>query len=169
MWCASVNRRPQPGNRHPLSLASIARRSLQRTCLGYLMTLDDAEVQELCLDQFRTADNMTEVIAALANLCHHGAPGFVEALAQFYESWRHDPLVIDKWFSIQATSPRPGALDTVRDLMTHPAFSIKNPNKVRALIGAFCNQNRIHFHAADGTGYAFLADQVISLDNRVPG
>jgi aminopeptidase N len=147
---------------------SVARRSLQGVCLGYLMSLGDPHVQGLCLEQFRGTDNMTEVINALVLLCHHGAPTADATLEEFHAKWGTDPLVMDKWFAIQATSPLPGALGRVRELMDHPGFSIKNPNKVRSLVGAFCGQNRIHFHKTDGSGYEFLAEHVLLLNKFNP-
>lgn len=89
-------------------------------------------------------------------------------LASFYEQWRHDPLVLDKWFAVQATAPLPTTLGAVRLLLDDPAFSIRNPNKVRALIGAFAGGNPVCFHAADGAGYDFLATQVLLLDGLNP-
>ncbi|MEW8380730.1 MAG: aminopeptidase N C-terminal domain-containing protein, partial [Candidatus Thiodiazotropha taylori] len=82
--------------------------------------------------------------------------------------WQQDPLVMDKWFAVQAGSNLPGTLASVKALMEHPAFSIRNPNKVRSLIGAFCSTNLFAFHAADGSGYEFLTDQVITLDSLNP-
>ena len=148
--------------------AAVARRNLRYVCLAYLTTLDEPGIEELCLAQLHKADNMTEGLAALVLLCHSGAASAQQALTEFHDKWRDDPLVLDKWFSIQATSPQPGTLDRVVELMSHPAFSITNPNKVRALIGAFCGQNRINFHQPDGAGYTLLADQVIKLNELNP-
>ena len=89
-------------------------------------------------------------------------------LAQFAEQFKDDPLVMDQWFSVQAGCSLPGGLERVQMLMAHPAFSLKNPNKVRSLIGAFANQNAVNFHRADGAGYRFLADQVITLNALNP-
>jgi aminopeptidase N len=90
------------------------------------------------------------------------------ALQSFAEHFKDNPLVMDQWFSVQAGSPLPGGLARVRALMEHPAFTLKNPNKVRALIGAFAGQNLVNFHAADGSGYRFLADLVIELNGFNP-
>ena len=90
------------------------------------------------------------------------------ALAKFAEHFKDNPLVMDQWFSVQAGSPLPGGLERVKALMQHPAFTLKNPNKVRSLIGAFANQNPCNFHALDGSGYRFLADQVIALNGFNP-
>ncbi|MCZ6894473.1 MAG: aminopeptidase N C-terminal domain-containing protein, partial [Gammaproteobacteria bacterium] len=94
----------------------------------------------------------------------YDCPERIEALAEFYEKWRDETLVIDKWFSVQARSRLPGTLDEVRRLMQHPAYDGTNPNRIRALVGAFCHGNHARFHTADGSGYAFAADQVIALD-----
>jgi aminopeptidase N len=111
---------------------------------------------------------MTDAMAALEILSHIDAPARNDALAEFHDKWREDAIVIDKWLALQATSSLPGALDDVQALLTHEAFSIRIPNKVRALIGAFCNANQVRFHAADGSGYDFLADRVLELDALNP-
>jgi aminopeptidase N len=147
-----------------IDAAAIGQRALKNVCLDYLMQLPEAESSALCLEQFRSAANMTDQLGALAPLAHHDGPERVEALTAFYDRWRHEALVVDKWLSLQATSRLPGTLDVVRNLMTHEAFTLRNPNKVRALIGAFCQANPAHFHAADGSGYTFLADRILDLN-----
>ncbi|WP_071871161.1 aminopeptidase N [Atopomonas hussainii] len=143
----------------------IARRSLQGKLMAYLMLTEKAEVKAACVEQFEQAHNMTERLSALACLVNSPfATEKAQALAQFAEHFKDDALVMDQWFSVQAGSVCPGTLAQVKALMQHPAFSFKNPNKIRALIGGFCAQNPIHFHAADGEGYRFLADQVIALN-----
>jgi len=143
---------------------AMGRRTLKNVCLDYLMRLDDAEARALCLQQFYAADNMTDQLGALAPLVNSAAPERAEALAAFYERWHHEALVVDKWLSLQATSHRPDTLAVVRELMNHPAFTLRNPNKVRALIGAFVQANPVHFHAVDGSGYTFLAERILELD-----
>ncbi|MEN1832444.1 aminopeptidase N [Pseudomonas lijiangensis] len=146
-----------------------ARRSLQNIALSYLMLSARPQVLEAAIEQFDAADNMTERLTALAVLVN--SPFTEEranALAVFAENFKGNPLVMDQWFSVQAGSTRPGGLQRVKELMQHPAFNIKNPNKVRALIGAFAGQNLINFHAADGSGYRFLADLVIELNGFNP-
>lgn len=146
-----------------------ARRSLQNIALSYLMLSGKAEVLAACLEQFENADNMTERLAALAVLVN--SPFEAEkavALASFADFFKDNPLVMDQWFSVQAACALPGALQRVQQLMQHPAFTLKNPNKVRALIGAFAGQNLLGFHQADGSGYRFLADQVITLNALNP-
>jgi aminopeptidase N len=110
---------------------------------------------------------MTDVIAALVNIANNDCPEREEALASFYETWKNDPLVMDKWLAIQATSRLPGTLDSVKTLTKHPAFTMRNPNKVRALIGAF-SSNSVRFHDLSGAGYAFIADHVLALDPMNP-
>jgi aminopeptidase N len=148
--------------------ADIARRSLRNLALNYLMQLDDPSIRQLCMEQFQSGDNMTDRMAALTALAHCDCPERPQALAAFEARWRDDPLVMDKWFAVQASSKLPGTLQAVKQLMLHPAFSLRNPNKVRSLVGVFCSANLIGFHAADGSGYAFLADQVIALDKLNP-
>ncbi|MFI8744284.1 aminopeptidase N [Pseudomonas sp. NPDC077186] len=149
--------------------AHFARRSLQNIALSYLMLSERHEVLAACVDQFENADNMTERLAALAVLVN--SPFRDEqgkALAMFADFFKDNPLVMDQWFSVQAGCPLPGGLERVHALMQHEAFTLKNPNKVRALIGAFANQNLVNFHRADGAGYRFLADQVIALNALNP-
>ncbi len=146
-----------------------ARRALQNIALSYLMLTERPEVLAACQEQFERADNMTERLTALAVLVN--SPFEQEkgaALKTFADTFKDDPLVMDQWFSVQAGSPLPGGLERVHHLMNHPAFTLKNPNKVRALIGTFANQNHINFHQADGSGYRFLADQVITLNALNP-
>jgi aminopeptidase N len=146
-----------------------ARRALQNIALAYLMLSGREDVLAAALDQFDTADNMTERLTALAVLVN--SPFEAEratVLAAFAEQFRNNPLVMDQWFSVQAASPLPGGLERVKALMQHPAFTLKNPNKVRALIGSFAGQNLVNFHAADGSGYRFIADLVIQLNATNP-
>ncbi|MDY7559402.1 aminopeptidase N [Pseudomonas sp. 10B1] len=142
-----------------------ARRGLQNIALSYLMLSGKPEVLAACLEQFETSDNMTERLTALAVLVNSPfAEEKAKALATFAENFKDNPLVMDQWFSVQAGSTLPGGLERVRALMKHPAFNMKNPNKVRSVVGAFAGQNLINFHAADGSGYRFLADLVIELN-----
>jgi aminopeptidase N len=150
-----------------LDPASLGKRSFRNVCLGYLAELDTTDVRLLCVEQFRKGRSMTDVIAALANLASLDCREREHALADFYSKWKDDPLVMDKWLAIQAGSSLPGTLDNVKALMGHPAFSIKNPNKVRALIGAF-SANAVRFHEANGAGYAFLGDRVLEVDAMNP-
>jgi len=144
---------------------SIGRRALRNLCLAYLMQLEeDGEAEQLCIDQYGAGNNMTDVIAALSLIAASRSGYREELLADFNRRWADDPLVMDKWFSVQAISKREDTLERVKALMGHEAFSITNPNKVRALVGAFCSGNPARFHDISGAGYAFLADRVLELD-----
>jgi aminopeptidase N len=144
--------------------ASIGRRALRNLCLGYLAELG---LTPLADDQFRRADNMTDAMAALGCLANADCPEREPALQAFYEKWQREPLVVDKWLSVQATSRLPDTLGRVRQLLGHPAFDLRVPNKVYSLVRAFA-ANHVRFHAADGAGYAFLADRVLELDKLNP-
>jgi aminopeptidase N len=117
--------------------------------------------------QYDRADNMTDRMAALTGLVNSSAPGKADALERFYSEFEEEALVIDKWFSLQA-SARTTHVPDVRKLMKHPAFNLKNPNRARSLIFSFCNANPARFHAPDGSGYAFWAEQVIALNGINP-
>ena len=144
------------------------RRALKNAALGYLATLDDPAMRALVAGQYRGADNMTDRVAALRELVDMGGPERDEALDDFYGRFADDPLVIDKWMTLQAISSLPDTLERVTALLGHPAFSLKKPNKVYALVRGFASGNLLRFHAADGGGYAFLADRVIELDATNP-
>nr|VFK50324.1 MAG: aminopeptidase N [Candidatus Kentron sp. TC] len=163
-----VYRRYENNEPYGYSSESAGKRRLRNVCLGFLMELSEPEIQALCFSQFRDADNMTDVLAALSLLANTDCAERDEALGIFEIRWRDDPLVMDKWFAAQATSRLPNTLRTVRELTGHAAFSLKNPNKVRALIGAFCQRNQLRFHAENGGGYRFLVDQVLALDAMNP-
>jgi aminopeptidase N len=148
--------------------AAVGRRRLKNLCLYYLLSLGEEETLALALRQFQEAGNMTDTLGALQPLAHSDNPHRQEVLAHFYLRWQHNPLVLDKWFALQATAPLPDTLDKVQALLQHPAFSIRNPNRVRALIGSFCAANPLGFHRVDGAGYQFLADQVLILNSINP-
>ena len=140
------------------------RRSLKNLCLAYLMELDDPAVRSKCRHQLETADNMTDALAALACFADAHAPEKDERLEWFEKRWKNDPLVLDKWFSLQATSRLPDTLDRVRGLTRHAGFDLRNPNRVRAVVGAFCHANQRRFHDASGEGYRFLSEHVLAID-----
>ena len=144
--------------------ASIGRRALRNQCLSYLTEVGEAP---LAYQQFRGADNMTDAMAALSALAQFDCPERDKALEEFYARWKDEPLVVDKWLAVQAGSRQPDTLARARALLAHPAFDLKVPNKVYALIRTFL-ANHVRFHAADGGGYAFLADQVIALNALNP-
>lgn len=146
----------------------MARRDLNHVCLSYLMLLQEDDIISLCINQFENSNNMTDVLSALSSLSHYDTELRQQALEQFYGKWKHDAQVVEKWLAIQAASDLSNVLDKVKTLMKHEAFSLTNPNKVRSLIGRFSAGNIAHFHAVDGSGYEFLADQVLALDSMNP-
>ncbi len=143
--------------------ASIGRRALRNACLAYLAAAGEEGVR-LARAQFDAQSNMTDVLAALDVLAATDGRDREEALAAFHARWRGDSLVLDKWFAIQAMSPRAQTVEEVWTLYRHPDFDLRNPNRVRALVGAFAAGNQVRFHDASGAGYRFLADTVIALD-----
>ena len=147
---------------------AMGERALRNVALALLSELDTARAASLCMAQYQAADNMTDAIAAVSVLAHLDCEQREAALADFYQRWHDDALVLDKWFSVQALSRLPGTLDRVRALLDDPAFSRRNPNKVRALIGAFAHSNPLRFNAPDGSGYAFVVEQVLALDALNP-
>ncbi|GAY39133.1 hypothetical protein CUMW_042060 [Citrus unshiu] len=146
---------------------NMARRALKNIALAYLASLEDADIVELALREYKTATNMTEQFAALAAIVQK--PGKIrdEVLDDFYGKWQHDYLVVNKWFALQAMSDIPGNVESVRRLLDHPAFDLRNPNKVYSLIGGFCG-SPMNFHAKDGSGYKFLGEMVVQLDKINP-
>ncbi|HEY9192866.1 MAG TPA: aminopeptidase N, partial [Methyloversatilis sp.] len=142
----------------------MGRRALHNLALGYLMELDDSTLQLRVLAQFRDADNMTDQFAALSLLAHSDTPLREVALTEFYRRWKDEALVVDKWLTVQATSPTVGTMARVRELMAHEAFDLKNPNKVYALVRTFCAANPLYFHAADGSGYLYASGVIRELD-----
>ncbi|MFR0688275.1 aminopeptidase N [Enterobacterales bacterium AE_CKDN230030158-1A_HGKHYDSX7] len=164
-----ANRKQSRETAYVAEASHIARRSLQNIALSYLIQSSKAEVLAACQEQYKDCDNMTERLTALAVLVNSSFESEkAEALAMFADYFKDDPLVMDQWFSVQAGCTLPGGLERVQALMSHPAFTLKNPNKIRALIGAFANQNAVNFHRADGAGYRFLADQIITLNALNP-
>jgi aminopeptidase N len=164
-----IHRRNAAPN-EPLSMdaEAMGRRSLKNLALAYLMTSGDRSPAELALAQYRNSEAMTDVIAALSLIADSDMAERAEVLDHFYERWQALPLVVDKWFSIQATASRPGTTGEVERLLSHPAFEIRNPNKVYALIGSFAGGNPVNFHERSGAGYRLLADQVLRLDPLNP-
>ncbi len=150
----------------------VAMRSLKNTALAYLMLAASPGAMELASEQFESADNMTDSSAALAALVNSPVANqngmAAAALENFYQRWGNESLVVNLWFQLQAWCLLPGGLDRVLALLEHEAFDITNPNKVRAVIGAFGMGNAINFHTTDGAGYAFLADQIITLNTLNP-
>jgi aminopeptidase N len=156
-----------PGGYTP-DATSAGRRALRNVALDLIAADGNPRGIDRAARQYETADNMTDRMAALATLAlHDGAPRD-KALADFYRRYSADALVIDKWFSLQAMSPLPGALEQVQSLTRHAGFSLANPNRVRALIGAFAHSNLTQFNRADGAGYHFVADTILALDPKNP-
>lgn len=146
---------------------SAGKRALKNTCLDFLMSLGDKDCEDLCLNQFKNAANMTNEMRALSCIANELPSRRREALQEFYLKWEHEPLVINIWLTIQAAS-RLTSLEEIKTLMKQSFFDIKNPNNVRALIGSYCFQNLIQFHDRDGGGYRFLSDIVLQLNKMNP-
>jgi len=148
----------------------IARRSLKNMALGYLVQANSS-FEALAVEQYHQADNMTDANAALTILVHGNSETAQQQsetlLVGFYDKWQNESLVVNQWFTTQALAPKM-TVESIEMLLTHPAFDIKNPNKVRAVIGVFCANNHVNFHHLNGSGYRFLADQVLVLDKLNP-
>ncbi|KAG2681103.1 hypothetical protein I3760_11G129400 [Carya illinoinensis] len=146
---------------------NMARRALKNVALAYLALLEDPKYTELALHEYRTATNMTEQFSALVAIAQSPGKTRDDVLADFYSKWQHDFLVVNKWFALQAMSDIPGNVENVLSLLNHPAFDMRNPNKVYSLIGGFCG-SPVNFHAKDGSGYKFLGEIVLQLDKINP-
>jgi len=161
-----------PGEYSP-DAESIGKRALKNLALAYLCAAPDEESIALAQRQFDEADNMTDRVAALSALVHarmadaQAGARAQDALQRFYDEFQGEALVVDKWFAMQASTPTTDVA-AVRELMTHPAFTLRNPNRARSLVSTFCAGNPVGFHAPDGSGYAFWAEQVIALDALNP-
>ena len=163
---AAYERMAVPGPYSP-DATSAGRRSLRNVALDLLAATGAPEAIARAARQYGAADNMTDRMAALATLSLYPGPERERALAEFYARYSADALVIDKWFSLQAMTPQPDTLDCVRALTAHSAFSFANPNRVRALIGAFA-ANPTQFNRADGAGYDFVTETLLALDPKNP-
>ncbi len=164
---AAYDRMTVPGPYSP-DAHSAGRRALRNVALDLLAARAEPPAISRAARQFKAADNMTDRMAALATLSLHDVPERKAALADLYARYASDALVVDKWFSLQAVIPQPDTLDKVRALTSHPAFSMANPNRVRALIGAFAQANATQFNRPDGAGYEFVADTILTLDPKNP-
>lgn len=174
---ALLERYHQLGDDRPYyySASEAGRRSLRNCLLKYILSVSEGGRSEennqdigLGEKQYYEADNMTDKTAALAAVVNASRESGDSLLADFYQAWQDEPLVVDKWLSMQAVCTLKGTIERVKNLTAHPAFSLKNPNKIRALIGAFCSANHCQFHAESGEGYVFLADHIITLDSLNP-
>ena len=161
----AANQAPGP---YRFTAEDSGRRALKNLCLRYLMELDEPSMRAVCGHQLESADNMTDALAALACFVDAHVPEHAERLAWFEQRWKDEPLVLDKWFSLQATSRRHDTLERVRTLTRHPGFDMENPNRVRALVGAFCHANQRWFHDASGAGYRLLSEHVLAIDTFNP-
>jgi aminopeptidase N len=143
-------------------------RALRSAALDLLVATGEASEIARAERHYREAANMTDAIAALSILSHVEGPARDQALDHFYARWQDEPLVLDKWFAVQARAARPDSVETVRALLSHPKFSLKNPNRIRALIGSFAHANPTGFNRADGAGYRLLAEQALEIDRFNP-
>jgi aminopeptidase N len=149
--------------------AAMAARALGNMTLAWLLNINDEEALKLARSQYQQANNMTDRLGALRAVVNSDFSTERETMLQdFYQQWQQDPQVVEQWFGVQASSPQTGTLPQIKALMEHPAFDWKNPNKLRSVIGVFAGQNLVNFHAPDGSGYAFLAEQIIRLDRSNP-
>lgn len=153
---------------YSLDPISVGKRSLKNLCLYYLMHLNEPEIFDICIEQLEHANNMTDIEASLVALANSKYPKREQILEDYYHKWQDHPGLVNKWFSINASIKFLGTLGRVQKLLSHLSFDITNPNKVYALISTFCEDNHINFHEAGGAGYAFLADQVIAIDQFNP-
>jgi aminopeptidase N len=143
---------------------SMGKRALRCAALDLLAATDEPDEIERTLRHYRSATNMTDSVMALSILSHTASPAREEALDDFYRRWQDEPLVVDKWFAVQARAARPDSVETVRSLLSHPKFTLKNPNRVRALIGSFVHANPTGFNRPDGAGFQFLAETALQID-----
>jgi aminopeptidase N len=161
-------RRLSEGRAYRVDPESVGRRALRNTCLDLLAASGREDALQIAAWQYEVADNMTDRIAALSTVALHDKKRRAAALDHFYQRYADDPLIVDKWLTLQATIPEPCTLDQVKALTRHPAFLFSNPNRVRALVGAFAAANQKEFNRADGGGYNFIADVVLGLDAANP-
>lgn len=143
--------------------AAIAKRAFSGVCLSYLVALDKPKAYELAVSQLVNSNNMTDAETALQLLMHSNYSQKEQIADDFYRKWQNEELVVNKWLSAQATDPTDSTIERVKGLIEHPAFDIKNPNKVRSVVGAFAGSNLPQFHRKDGKGYVFLAEQIKQL------
>lgn len=152
-----------PASQYQYSREEAAKRTFKNRCLAYLVDSGEAQYRQLAYQQFIKSNNMTDTMGALQALMNVDCEERTKALAQFYEQFKDQPLVVNKWFMLQAGSTLPSTVDNVKHLMQHPAFNIKNPNNVYALVRAF-GENPVAFHDKSGAGYRFIADQILALN-----
>ncbi len=154
-----------PYRYHPLDLG---KRKLRFSLLSYLTSLGKKEYTQWALEICKNASNLTQELGALSALIHRETPEREQAFDHFYQKWKHETLVMNKWLSLQAMSSVPGGLERIKRLMNDSVFNINNPNKVYSLLGGFGRGNLSQFHAKDGSAYRFFADLVMDIDARNP-
>ena len=147
----------------------MTQRELKNSALSYLLKSSNSQYADWAVEQFKNNDNMTDSMSALTCLVNSSYKDKAElALQEFYQQWKKEPLVVNQWLAVQASSAEYGHVDNIQKLLDHEAFDIKNPNKVRSVIGAFAGQSLVNFHAKDGSGYKLLADHIILLNSLNP-
>jgi len=161
---------PPKGEPFTIKPEAVGRRRLRNVCLDYLSQIGDDKSQALSLAHFRAATTMTDSLAALKALESYPGDARDEVSSTFYARAKanNEALVINKWFAVQASTFSPDAVRRVKALMAHEAYDGTNPNRVRAVVSMFANANPAAFHALDGSGYEFIAEQVIDLGQRNP-
>jgi aminopeptidase N len=155
-------------DKYEISPAEVAKRDLVGLCLSYLAIHGDENDQVIINNHYVSADNMTDILAAMQAAKLGQLAVFAQMMAEFESKWQQDGLVMDNWFRLQATSPTSDCLNKVKSLLKHPSFSMQNPNRLRALIGTFSAANPYHFHAIDGAGYKFLGEILAGLNQSNP-
>ena len=143
--------------------ADVGKRAFKNRCLSYLTEINDKLYYQLAYEQFKNSDNMTDVVGSLSALINHDCEERDQALEKFYQQWKDQPLIVNKWFSLQASSTLPSTFETVKKLTQHPAFNIKNPNNIHSLLAVF-GANVVRFHNANGDGYRLIVDYVLKID-----
>jgi len=171
----NIYRQNIDNGKYSFDTAAVAKRRLKNRALALLARLEgdsaddgSGEIMQLCWQQYQSANNMTDAMSAFSHLVHQDNSHREEALQHFYERWKDDPLVLDKWFAVQATAPRDGALEDIIKLRESADFTLKNPNRVRSLIASFAMRNPVAFHQADGAGYRFQSKTIMELDGLNP-
>jgi len=157
-----------PSGPYRFEAEAVGRRALRNAALAMLVRLEEAPVWELARAQYREADNMTERLAAFAALVGSLDPEREALIDDFERRWCEDPLVLEKWFAVQARARHPDTFERVQRLLRHPRFRLTHPNHVRAVLGGLAFANPYHFHRADGAGYALIADYCLELDRLNP-
>ena len=164
----AVYERNQLAGDYVFDAENVASRDIKNTALSYLLRLNQGDVISMAMNQYDNANNMTDSLAAMGALANVECKERHDVLQRFYDTWQYDPLVVDKWFSVQSRANQPDALEQVKKLVGHAAFDIKNPNKVRAVVGGFAFGNPVNFHNKSGAGYQFIGEKVIELAKLNP-